>query len=276
MSILKKIDYVESKKMIIFAIMKLPFTDKPIKDIMAAGAFLGVCMLLVFAAIWAYHTFISTPPYVDDEKYPVRGIDISAHNGAVDMKKVAQQGYDFVFIKATEGIQFKDKNFRTNYDNALRNGLKVGVYHFFRFDRDGVEQALNLMKTVGHRRPPLGYVIDVEKSGNIDTIPRETVIARLSQMTDYLNLLGHKVTFYTNRDGYYDYLAESFPGSRLWICGFSENPINAEWTFWQFNHRGKVDGIKGDVDLNVFCGTRQEWQNYLDGALWPYDNPSDL
>lgn len=246
--------------------MKIP----PAKDIMVAGIFVLVCLLLVVSGFWAYHTFITSPPYVDPVKYPVRGIDVSAHNGNIDMEKVADDGYDFVFIKATEGGDFKDRNFRRNYDNASRAGLKKGIYHFFRFDRDGVEQAINLLKAVGARHPELGLVIDIEKTGNPDSIPTQEVSRRLIEMVDYLNLLGHRVMFYTNREGYYDYLAETFPGHPLWICGFSENPINAEWTFWQFNHRGKVDGIKGDVDLNAFCGTREEWESYLKGSLWPY------
>lgn len=239
---------------------------------MAAASFLGVSLLLVFAAVWAYHTFMTSPPYVDPEKYPVRGIDVSAHNGVIDMQKVADSGVEFVFIKATEGVDFKDRNFRTNFDKARRAGLLTGIYHFFRFDRDGVEQAINLMRSVGSRRPELGLVIDVEKAGNPDSIPTETVKNRLLQMVDYLNLLGHRVMFYSNKDGYYEYLAETFPGAPLWICGFSENPINAEWSFWQFNHRGKVDGVTGDVDLNVFCGNREEWQNFLNGDVWPYSD----
>lgn len=252
--------------------MNLSFSNRPAKDILAAATFLSVCLLLLFAAVWAYNTFITSPPYVDPEKYPVRGIDVSAHNGNIDMEKVKKDGYEFVFIKATEGIDFKDRNFRTNYDKASKAGLKTGVYHFFRFDRDGVEQAINLMKTLGKRKPDLGIVIDVEKTGNPSGIDNETVKGRLSQMVDYLNLLGHRVMFYTNKDGYYEYIVETFPGAPLWICSFSENPINAEWTFWQFNHRGKVKGMKGDVDLNTFCGSRQEWQNYLNGEIWPYSS----
>lgn len=252
--------------------MKLTFFDRPWKDLVAAAAFLSVCFLLVFAAVWAYHTFISTPPYVDPERYPIRGIDVSAHNGTINMERVKETGMDFVFIKASEGKDFKDKRFRENYDKAKKAGLKVGIYHFFRFDRDGVEQALNLLKAVGARKPDLGIVIDVEKTGNPDSIPIDSVNMRLSQMVDYLNLLGHRVMFYTNRDGYYEYIAETFPGSPLWICGFSENPINAEWTFWQFNHRGKVDGIEGDVDMNAFCGSHDEWETFLDGGIWPYSS----
>jgi len=250
--------------------MNLHILNRPWKDIVAAAAFLTVCILLVFAAIWAYRTFITTPPYVDPERYPIRGIDVSAHNGVIDMDKVKKSGMDFIFIKASEGKDFKDKMFRQNYDKAKKAGLKIGIYHFFRFDRDGVEQALNLLKTIGERKPDLGIVIDVEKTGNSASVPQDSVNIRLSQMVDYLNLLGHRVMFYTNREGYYDYIAETFPGSPLWICGFSENPINAEWTFWQFNHRGKVDGINGDVDMNAFCGSRDEWKNFLKGGLWPY------
>ncbi len=254
--------------------MKVPFLNRPVKDLMVAGGFLLVCILLVFAAIWAYRQFITTPPYVDPERYPVRGIDVSAHNGNIDFDKVADAGMEFVFIKATEGGDFKDKSFRQNYDNAKRAGLKTGIYHFFRFDRDGVEQAINFLKVVGKRQPELGLVIDIEKTGNPDTIPNETIVRRLSEMVDYLNLLGHRVMFYTNRDGYYDYIAETYPGHPLWICGFTETPINAEWSFWQFNHRGEVDGITGDVDLNTFCGNRAEWQRFLQGDIWPYSQPA--
>lgn len=250
--------------------MKLPFSNRPTKDLLVAGGFVIVCLLLIFASVWAYRQFITTPPYVDPEKYPVRGIDVSSHNGEINFRKVAQEGIEFVFIKATEGGDFRDKNFRTNYTRAKAAGLKTGVYHFFRFDRDGVEQAINLLKTVGARRPELGLVIDIEKNGNPDTVAQTAINQRLTAMVDYLNLLGHRVMFYTNLDGYYDYLADTFPGYPLWICRFQENPINAEWTFWQHSHRGQVAGITGDVDLNVFCGKREEWESFLTGNIWPY------
>lgn len=249
--------------------MKLSIFNRPLRDIVVAALFVVVCLFLIGASFWAYNSFMTTPPYVDPDRYPVRGIDISSHNGNIDFKAVKESGVDFVFIKATEGIDFKDRLFRQNYENAEKAGLKTGIYHFFRFDKDGVEQAINLMKALGSRRPALGLVIDVEKSGNPDSIPPADINTRLSQMVDYLNLLGHRVMFYTNRDGYYDYLAESFPGYPLWICGFSKNPINAEWLFWQFNHRGKVPGIKGDVDINVFCGSRDEWNKFLLDQILP-------
>lgn len=259
-----------------FCTMKLPFSDKPRKDILVAMGFAMVCLWLLFAAVWAYREFMTSPPYVDPIKYPIKGIDVSAHNGDIDFRKVAKDGIEFVFIKATEGKDFKDKKFRENYNLAKGAGLKTGIYHFFRFDRDGVEQAINLLKAVGPRHPDLGLVIDVEKTGNPDSVPLELINKRLTEMVDYLNLLGYRVMFYTNLDGYYDYLAETFVGQPLWICRFQENPINAEWTFWQYNHRGAVNGIKGHVDLNVFCGNRKEWESFLNGSLWPYSNEGEV
>ena len=244
---------------------------RPLKDIAVAIVFLGVICLLIFSALWAYRQYISTPPYVDEEKYPVRGIDVSRHNGDIDFKKVAQSGIDFVFIKASEGISHRDTLFSRNLREAERAGLKTGAYHFFRFDRDGVSQAINFLGAVGHRHTDMGLVIDVEQAGNPSGIPKEEIKKQLTSMVEYMNLLGYRIMIYTNNDGYYDYIADTLPGFPLWICRFQENPIHAEWTFWQYDHHGRVDGVTGDVDLNAFCGSRADWQRFLDGSLWPYE-----
>lgn len=243
---------------------------RPIRDVAAALAFLVVIFLLVFSAVWAYREYMTTPPYVDEVKYPVRGIDVSRHNGEINFKKVADSGIEFVFIKASEGVTHRDSLFVRNLRQAGAAGLKTGAYHFFRFDGDGVEQAVNFLGAVGSRHTDMGLVIDVEKNGNPSNVPPEVVKERLSSMVEYMNLLGFRVMIYTNIDGYYDYIADILPGYPLWICRFKENPINAEWTFWQYDHHGKVDGVKGDVDLDAFCGTREEWERFLDGAVWPY------
>lgn len=244
--------------------------ERSSKDLAAAIIFFIVLGLLIASAAIAYKHFKTTPPYVDPDKYPVKGIDISRHNGDIDFKKVAEAGMSFVFIKASEGTDHKDPKFQENFFGARQAGLKTGAYHFFRFDKDGVEQAVNFLSAVGPRHTDLGLVIDVEKAGNDNSVPVETIQKNLWAMVDYMNLLGHRVMIYTNHEGYYDYIAEILPGTPLWICRFKENPINTEWTFWQFDHHGKVDGVKGDVDLDVFCGNREEWQRFLKGDIWPY------
>lgn len=245
--------------------MQFLMNPRPLKDIIIGFIFLCVVCLLVLSAVWAYHQYISTPPYVDNERYPVRGIDISRHNGEVDFEKVAGSGIEFVFIKASEGENHRDSLFSKNLSSAGEAGLKTGAYHFFRFDKDGVKQALNFIGAVGQRHTDLGLVIDVEKAGNPEGISEELIKDRLLSMVEYINLLGYKVMIYTNLEGYYDYIADTLPGCPLWICRFQENPINTEWTFWQYDHHGNVSGVKGDVDLNAFYGSREEWEKYLKG-----------
>lgn len=232
-------------------------------DIIIFLCFLLAAALLAWAAYLAWINFRSTPPYVDRDRYPVMGIDISSHNGLPDLHKAAKDGVEFAWIKATEGVTFRDKDFSANHRAAGKAGLKRGAYHFFRFDRDGVEQAINFMEAIGNRPLEMGVAIDVESSGNPEGIAEDIVKDRLAELVEYLNLRGLAPTLYCNKKDYYTYLADSFPGNSLWICSFSNDPISTDWTFWQFNHKGSVKGISGNVDLNVFGGSRKEWSDFL-------------
>ena len=231
---------------------------RPISDIKVSIWFVVVSLLLALAAWWAWHHYMSTPPYVDPERYPVRGIDLSAHNGYANLDAVAAAGYKFVWLKASEGKDFRDENFVLNYQKAKHAGLKVGAYHFFRFDRDGIDQAKNLLRSIGARHLDLGIAIDVEESGNAKGVPLDSIRNRLEVMVEYLNMNGHRVTFYSNRQGWEKYLLDDYKGYPLWICSFNDNSNRDDWTFWQYDHHGEVPGVRGDVDLNVFNGTEEE------------------
>lgn len=79
---------------------------------------------------------------------------------------------------------------------------------------------MNFLEAVGNRRLDLGLAIDIEKQGNPEGISRDMIVERLVTMAEYLYLKGHRVTFYTNKTGYEEYLMEAFPGYPLWICSF--------------------------------------------------------
>lgn len=239
------------------------------RDLIVSLGFPVVVALLVIAAISAFLHFKTTPPYVDPERYPIRGIDVSSHNGMMNLDAVREAGYEFIFIKASEGEDFKDSNFRLNYDKAVTAGLKTGAYHFFRFDKDGVAQAQNLLQAVGGRHLDLGLAVDVEKQSNDTTISRDLVKERLTTMIEYLNLKGYRVILYSNNEGYYDIIRSAAPGECLWICSFNSIPINENWTFWQYDHHGKVRGIRGDVDLDAYSGNRKEWEEFLRQQQYP-------
>lgn len=237
-------------------------------DIFIFICFVTAAVLLAWAAWTAWINIRTTPPEIDKTRYPVAGIDISSHNGTPDFHKAASDGVEFAWIKASEGSSFRDKNFSDNHHLAGKAGLKRGAYHFFRFDKDGVEQAMNLLDAIGNRHLEMGMAIDVESSGNPEGISEDVIRERLASMVDYLNLRGIAPTLYCNKKDYFKYMEGTFPGHYLWVCSLSEEPSVGACTFWQYSHKGNVKGIKGDVDMNVFGGSRSEWNDFINAQQY--------
>lgn len=217
------------------------------------------------------------PPAADPphDRYPVRGIDISAHNGRVDFDAVRNAGYAFVMIKATEGAAFNDRMFARNYANARNAGLAVGVYHFFRFDADGYMQALNLANALKGRPVQLPVVIDLEEWTNPEMVPTDTVVNHLRTMLSHLRRRGYRTMLYTNKQGHRRFVQGRLEEEPLWLCSLSgiDGADTPSPALWQYSHRGSLEGVDGPVDLNVFCGDTTMW------CLWagteainvPYD-----
>lgn len=141
---------------------------------------------------------ISPSESLDIDAYKISGIDVSAHNGNIDFAKARAAGTEFVFVKATEGATFRDSAMNSNLRKAHEAGLKTGVYHFFRFDVDGVKQAHNLLKAIAGRPLSLPLVIDVESHTNPYT-PADIVTRKIHDMVDELTAYGYPVIIYSNK-----------------------------------------------------------------------------
>lgn len=201
---------------------------------------------------------------VDREAYPVKGIDLSAHNGDVDFVQVAADTVTFVLLKATEGTDFCDARFATNLARAKDAGLKVGAYHFFRFDSPGHLQAYHFMRTVGNADLDLPMAIDVEEWQNATGVPYAEVSAQLAEMVEVLQAAGRRVMIYSNRKGYAQYvLPAAASDMQLWISSPSAEPQVPGWTLWQHSQEGAIRGIDGLVDINTFNGTADEFELWL-------------
>ena len=233
-------------------------------DILASLGFLAVLAVLIYAGMWAWDTYRHPKANVDFGRYPVRGIDISAHNGDVDFKRVAESGIKFVWIKASEGETIRDAKFQENYSAARESGLRVGAYHFFRFDCDGVMQAMNLCQSLGDVNPDMGIAIDIELESNAEGVADEVIVSNIDSMVDYLRLRGYPITLYSNKEGYARFLRDHFSDYPLWICSFSDGePIaEAPWVFWQYSHTGKVPGVSGKCDEDVFRRSESEFAKF--------------
>ena len=65
---------------------------------------------------------------------------------------------------------------------------------------------------------------------------------------------------------------EQFPDHHLWLRNIFHEPSQTRyerWALWQFGHRGRIDGITGPVDLNVFCGDRAAFVGLLTAVSSP-------
>lgn len=229
----------------------------------AGIAVVALSAILIFG-VMSYNSVSSRAPHVDIDRsrYPVKGIDVSSHNGDIDFRAVAADTVSFVYVKATEGAYWKDSCFERNFDGARAAGLRVGAYHFFRFDVSGLRQAYNLLDGLHGRRPDLPVVIDVEEWKNVPDVTTADVIDRLAVMADRLKAEGLRVMIYTNKSGYSRFLHRRFDDLELWICSFTDPPTGGPWRLWQHSHQGRVRGISGPVDLNTFNGSVQEFAQF--------------
>ncbi len=232
-------------------------------DYVKWGLIVGAAVVIAVFATLIYKRY---RPSVNVEAYPVRGIDVSRHNGHIEWDKVAGAGVKFVYIKASEGATVSNPLFEEQYDGARSAGLVVGCYHFFRKNRDGAAQAENFLNTVGTRTFDMPMVIDIEDNDNAGGVPDSVVILQLKAMAASLEQHGAKVMFYTNIDGYKAFVKGRLDDYDLWLGTFRDpdSVRHLGHRIQQYSHWGTVDGIQGDVDLNIFIGSNSDWERWLD------------
>lgn len=216
-------------------------------------AYMSAAVFACCGVWWLYNRFFSEQANPSVEIYKIRGIDISAHNGAVDFGRLKEQGISFAYIKATEGTDFQDRNFVKNAVGLKRAGIPAGAYHFFRFDTDGEMQGLNFIRSLLGRDFELAPAVDVEEWANAEGIGTGKIIKELRTMLEILRREGYEPLIYTNKDGYDRFVKGKLENYGLWICSFTDPPLDHEhgWVIWQYSHRGTLDGIDGYVDMNT-------------------------
>lgn len=221
------------------------------KRLVLSALLIAILTVAIAGSWWGYRRYLSPGIEPSATLYPCRGVDLSGHNGDVDFEAIKRAGMSFVILKATEGVSFNDKMFHTNYKAAREAGLKVGAYHFFRFDCDGRIQANHFLNAVKGLEFDFPLTLDVEEWGNPSGHQEEEIVRSLSDAIRHMELHGHDVMLYTNKKGYRKFISTDFPGYPLWICSFSDPPGPDRWYMWQYTHRGRVDGVEGRVDINI-------------------------
>lgn len=192
----------------------------------------------------------------------MRGIDVSSHQGKIDWKTVKSSGIDFAIIRAGYGNSTVDKCFEYNITEALKVGLKVGVYWFCYAlnEKEAREEADFCIATV--KKYKLSFPIFYDLEYDTERYAKEhkvtfTLVQRCSIIASFcsrVNELGYKAGIYTNLDyiNYrlnLDYLRE-YP---VWLATYNDDEEQSPLgeMLKQTTDSGKVAGIKGYVDMNV-------------------------
>lgn len=229
--------------------------------------------------IWFFYYFFVSPYgfrwralYGDisyPEGYEIHGIDISHYQGTIDWNTLKNEALikecpiRFIMIKATEGATQIDENFEDNFYQAREHGFMRGAYHFFSpgvSPRLQAEYFLHWAKLEDGDLPP---VLDIEKDGGMSVA--EVRKAALEWLRIVEARCGQKPIIYTSYKFKLKYLdTDEFAEFPYWIAHYYVDKVEykGEWKFWQYTDCGRLPGITGNVDCNVYNGSMYDLKRH--------------
>lgn len=217
----------------------------------AAAVLIACIAALVFAALVPARAI----PPSGGRQY--RGIDISEFQGEIDFEEVRRSGIEVVYIRVGAG-EYTDEYFAENYERAKAAGLKIGFYHYVtaRSVEEGRRQARFFASLAAGREPDMRLAMDFEYFGSLSVSQINAISeAYLDELTA---LTKREAVIYSDlsnaRNIFSRALAEKYP---LWAAqyGADEPSANGKWREWvgfQYTDEGRVGGIYGNVDRNIF------------------------
>lgn len=197
------------------------------------------------------------------------GIDVSHYQGKIHWDQLgdinAEIPVSFVILRATMGKDGQDRHFADYWLQAKWKNIPRGAYHYFRPNETGIEQAKHFISQVQLEKGDLPPIVDVEKE------PRKKRIRDLRrELKIFLDAIeSHyriKPIIYTMDSFFQSYLSEGeFDDYPLWVANYNlaGMPRSGHWVIWQFSERGKIKGVDEYVDLNIFRGSKREFDRLL-------------
>lgn len=202
---------------------------------------------------------ISVPVYALSPSSNViyKGIDVSEWQGSINFARVKEAGIEMVYIRAGQGFSYEDAQFERNYEEARRNGLKIGVYHYMtaRSVEDAKLQAQFFVSLISGKQIDCKLAMDFESFGSLNRSQINEIA--VAYMEEVKRLSGKEVVVYSNTyDAKYVFNSE-VAKEPLWVAqyGVSEPQDNGNWKNWvgyQYSSTGRISGISGNVDLDEF------------------------
>ncbi len=189
-----------------------------------------------------------------------KGLDVSEFQGVIDWDAVKNSGYEFAMIRAGYGSGTLDKQFNRNAKECNRIGLPFGVYWFCyalspELARQEAEACLN---AISPYRLDFPICYDIEQPTinyareNGINVTRQLATEFVESFCNRIEEAGYFAMFYSNRnflDRYFD--SELSKRYALWYAYYSSCFDGTNCGIWQFSDRGRIPGIRGNVDLDI-------------------------
>lgn len=243
------------------------------KSFIRIFAWVSVGVIIVFTVINLFiikpHIFYPGFEINIPSGYEIHGIDVSRYQSRINWKEVKEMEVNgikigFAFIKATEGAKNVDGQFKRNWRNIQKQNIPKGAYHFYIPGINPDKQAKNYTKTVSLQKGDLPPVLDIEINQHISIPQMQADVKRWLKIIE--NHYGVKPIIYTNISFYETYFHSGFEEYPIWIAHYLQ-PLqprtNRNWIFWQHSEKGRVNGIRGKVDFNVFYGDSSDFRGVL-------------
>ena len=196
-------------------------------------------------------------------KTGVLGIDVSKWQKEIDWDKVKNEGVDFAIIRcgyrgSVTGSLVEDPYFEQNIKGARAAGIKVGVYFFTQAvnEVEAVEEASMVISLVRDYELQYPVFIDTEGAGGngrADSLNVEERTAVCEAFCTTVKNAGLEAGVYASRNWYNNKLtAGTLESYAIWLAEYRSVPLyQGYYQMWQYTSKGKINGINGNVDLNV-------------------------
>ena len=199
-----------------------------------------------------------------------QGIDVSEFQGTIDWGAVHRAGKQFAIIRVADGT-YLDPKFSRNWAGARSAGVIRGVYQFFHPGRDPVVQADFLLAHMGTLLPTdLPPMLDLEVT---DGVPPAHVTASVHEWINRIESRLHRhPLIYTGLYFFNDNVrSNDFRSYDLVVAQYGPRCPNlptpwTQWFMWQYSSTGRVGGISGNVDTDLYNGSLDDLRNAIAGT----------
>ena len=186
-----------------------------------------------------------------------RGIDVSKWQGNIDYKKVKSTGIQFIIARIGYGMyeNQKDQKFEDNYKGAINSNIPIGVYlySYALNESDAKREADVVLKWLNNRKLNLPVYYDIEDKSQ-STIDKNTLTKMCEAFCEKIESAGYWAGIYANKNWLtthldYKYLEKKYT---IWVAQYNnKNTYNGKYDMWQYTSKGKINGINGNVDMNI-------------------------